>query len=94
MKIGIKKRDVACAHPFFIGWNLLSVLMGLNVDELTSLLTGGEYHYAVNEGEQSVVLAHTHVETGMVNGATLTLDDIAGFAIRTTKNFHSESFAF
>ena len=62
--------------------------MGLNVDELTSLLTGGEYHYAVNEGEQSVVLTHTDVETGMVNGATLTLDDIAGFAIRTTKNFY------
>ena len=68
--------------------------MGLNVDKLAAFFTGGEYYYAVNEGEEGVVLTHAYVETGVVNGATLTLDDIASFAFRTTEDFHTESFAF
>ena len=49
---------------------------------------------AIHEGVNRVVLAHTYVKTGMVNRATLTLDDIACFGVLTAKNLHSESFAF
>lgn len=69
-------------------------LGGLNVDELASLLALGEYYYTVDESEDGVVLAHTHVKTGVVNCATLTLDDVAGFAILTAENLYTESFAF
>mgnify|MGYP004448535399 CR=1 FL=1 len=53
-----------------------------------------EFYYAVYESIESVVFAHADVEAGMVNGATLTLDDVAGFSKLAAKNFHSESFAF
>ena len=68
--------------------------MGIDVDVFTSLLADGEYHYTVDQCEQGVVLAHSHVQSGVMNCAALTLQDVAGFAIRTTKNLHSESFAF
>ena len=55
--------------------------VGLHVDELAACLTGGEHYYAVDEGEESVVLTHAYVETGVVLSATLTLDDVAGFAL-------------
>jgi hypothetical protein len=42
----------------------------------------------------SVVLAHAHVATGMVCGATLTLDDVAGLYNLTAKLLDAESFAF
>ena len=41
-----------------------------------------------------MILTHAYVQTGMVNCATLTLDDIARFGVLTAKNLHSESFAF
>lgn len=72
----------------------VSVLMRLDVDEFTTFLTGGEYHHAINESEQSVILAHTYIETGMMLGATLTLQDIAGLAVRPTEDFNTKSFAF
>lgn len=68
--------------------------MGLDIDELASLFTGRENHYTINEGEESVILTHSYIETGMVLGSALTLDDITGFALRPTKNLHSETFAF
>ena len=40
--------------------------VGLHVDELAACLTGGEHYYAVDEGEESVVLTHAYVETGVV----------------------------
>ena len=67
--------------------------VGLDVDVLATLLAGGEYHNTVDQGEQSVVLAHAHVQSGVMNCAALTLNDVAGFAIRTTKDLYSESFA-
>ena len=67
---------------------------GSNVNKATSVLAFGEDYGTVNEGVESVVLTHAYVETGVVNGATLTLDDIASFAFRTTEDFHTESFAF
>lgn len=69
-------------------------LRGLNVDEFTSFFAFGEDNNTVNESEDSVVFAHANVETGMVNGATLTFDDVTGFAILTTENLYTESFAF
>ena len=68
--------------------------MGLHVDELAAFLTGGEHYNAVYEGEESVVLTHAYVKTGVVYCATLALDDIAGLAVGTTEDFHTESFAF
>ena len=69
-------------------------LSGLHVDKLATFLALGEYYYTVDESEESVVLTHTHVETGMVNGATLTLEDVTGFAMLTAENLNTESFAF
>ena len=44
---------------------------------------------AIAQGEQGVVSAHTHVVAGVVDGATLTHDDVTGDAMLTTKNFHA-----
>ncbi len=68
--------------------------VGLHVDELATLFACGEYNYSVDEGEESVILAHADIETGMVHCATLAFDDIARLTVRTTKNFHTKSFAF
>lgn len=75
-------------------WRLCLCLGRLNVDELAAFFAFSEDNNTVDEGEESVVLAHANVETGMVNGATLTLDDVTGFAVLTTENLHTESFAF
>ena len=55
--------------------------MGLNVDEFASFFTGGENYDAIDKSEESVVLTHADVKTGMVLSATLTLDDVACFAV-------------
>ena len=41
-----------------------------------------------------MVLAETHVFTGMVNCTALAFDDVAGFAFLTTENLNAKSFAF
>lgn len=69
-------------------------MMGLHVDELAAILTCGESYYTIDKGEEGMILTHTDVETGMVNSATLALEDVTGFAVRSTKNFHTESFTF
>lgn len=63
--------------------SMLCLLFGmrLNIDEFTSFLTGREHYHSVDESEESVVLAHSDIETGMVLSAALTFDDIAGFAL-------------
>lgn len=68
--------------------------MGLHVDEFAAFLACAEHYYAVNKGEECVVFAHTHVKTGVVRCATLTFNDVACFAVGTTKNFDAKSFAF
>lgn len=55
--------------------------MGFYIDELTSFLTGREYYHTVNKSEECVVLAHSDIEAGMMHRATLTLQDVAGFAV-------------
>lgn len=64
------------------------------VDEPTAILTLGKHHYTINQSVDSVILAHTHVFTRVVNCATLTLDNVAGLCILTAKNLNTESFAF
>lgn len=67
---------------------------GLHVDILAAFLTGGEEHYTVNESKESMVFAHTYIKPGVMLSATLTLDDIAGFAFAAAENFNTKSFAF
>ena len=52
--------------------------MRLYVDVFSTFFTGGENHYAVDEGEKGMILAHTNVQTGMVLSAALTLQDVTG----------------
>lgn len=51
-----------------------------NVDKLAAVATFGESYYTIDEGIDCVVLAKSDVEAGMMYGATLALDDIAGLA--------------
>lgn len=95
MMAGEKKTGCVGRHNLFLfqGKEVLR-FFGLHVDELATLFAGGEHHDSVDESEESVILAHTHVETGVVNCATLTLDDVTGFAMLTAENLYTESFAF
>ena len=67
---------------------------GSHVDEATAVATFGEEDGAVYESVEGVILADANVKTGMVNGATLTLQDVAGLAELAAKDLNSESFAF
>ena len=64
------------------------------VDELATVFAYSEEYGAVNERVDCVVFAHTDVEAGMMHGAALTFDDVAGFANLAAKEFHTESLAF
>ena len=79
---------------FWVWTDVLLCLCGLHVDELASFLAFGEHYHSVNKSEEGVILAHAYVETGVVHCATLTLEDVAGFAILSAENLHTESFAF
>ena len=69
-------------------------LCGLHIDELTAVLTFGKYYDTVNQSKQRVILAHTHVFTGMMHCTALTFDDVACFCKLTAKNLNAQSFAF
>ena len=64
-----------------------------HVDKLAAAFTFGESYSAINEGVKSVIFAHANVQTGMVNCATLTFDDVACFCKLATEYFDAESFA-
>lgn len=82
------------SRSFYVGISyLFSSLVGLNVDEFTSFLAGGEHNHTVDQCEKCVVLTHADIQSGMVYCSTLTLQDVASLAVRATKNLHSESFA-
>ena len=68
--------------------------MRLHVDKLAPLFAGRENHDSIDESEKGVVFAHSDVEAGMMLSATLTLDDVAGFAFAAAEDFHTETFAF
>lgn len=71
----------------------LCLSLGFYVDEATTFLALGEHHCAVNKRIEGVILAHAHVDAGMVHGTALTFDDVACLGVLTAKNLHSESFA-
>ena len=52
-----------------------------------------ELHRAINQGKQRVVFADTYVSTGVVLGAALTHDDVAGDERLTTEDFNAEALA-
>jgi hypothetical protein len=62
-----------------------------NVGFVVSLLL--EVHYAVNQGKQGVILADAYVGSGVVLGAALANDDVAGNGALTSKDLHAEAFA-
>ena len=68
--------------------------MGLNVDKFSAFFTGRENYNAIDQRDESVVLTHAYIKTGVMLGATLTLDDIACFAVATPEDFDAEAFAF
>ena len=67
---------------------------GSYIDEATAFFAAGEYHRAVNERVDGVILTHAYVQAGMMHCATLALDDVASFGELTAKNLNTESFAF
>lgn len=72
----------------------LSFCEGLNVDELSASFALCEHYCAINESIQSMVFTDAYIEAGMMYGATLALEDVAGFSMLTTENLNAESFAF
>ena len=44
-----------------------------------------EFHHTVDQGVERVVFAHADVLAGVVGGAALTHDDVAGDALLTAK---------
>ena len=48
-----------------------------------------EFHLAVNECVERVVLAHTDVLAGIVHGTALANDDVAGDALLAAPNLNT-----
>lgn len=67
---------------------------GVDVDELAAIAACGEANCTAYESVEGVVFANAYVLTGMVNGATLTFNNVACFGVLATKDFYTESFAF
>lgn len=72
----------------------LCFALGLYVDEVAAFFALSEHYSAVNESVEGVVLTHAYVEARVVNCTTLTFDNVACLGELTTKNLHTESFAF
>jgi hypothetical protein len=66
----------------------------LYADKATAIFACGEHNYSVNKGIDCMILAHAYVKTRVVNCATLTFDNVAGFSFLTAKNLNAKSFAF
>jgi hypothetical protein len=52
-----------------------------------------EFYHAVAKGENGMIFTETNIESGFVNGATLSDDDIAGLGELSAIDFHAETFA-
>lgn len=72
----------------------LCFAQGGYIDKLAAIATFGEENCAVDEGIDSVVFADAYVKAGVMHGAALTFDDVAGFALLTAEDFNAESLAF
>lgn len=88
------KKSRSMAETFLLIHGCLLVGVGLHIDKFAAGLAGREYHNAVDEGKQGVVLAHTYIKARVVLCATLALDDVSGFAFGSTEDFYAEAFAF
>ena len=53
-----------------------------------------EFDHAVDESEEGVIAADADVLAGVVGGAALADDDVAGDALLAAKDFDAKSFAF
>lgn len=82
------------AASFYGVRNQRLCLDGLNVDELAAVATFGELYGSAYEGEQGVVLADAYVKAGVMDGAALTLENVAGFGELAAENLYAETFAF
>jgi hypothetical protein len=60
--------------------------------ERTVIAAFAEHYFAIDESEQRVVLAHAYVLAGVVLGAALTHDDVAGNEGLATEDFYAETF--
>lgn len=79
--IKYKKGVIRQNHSFFISDDEVLSFFRLHVDELATLFSCGEYHNTVDEREESVILAHAYIQTGMMHCATLTFDNVTCFAV-------------
>ena len=90
----IKSEGCALRHsPRVVGVRL-SGLCGLDVDELATVATFAELYSAADEGIESVVLADTDIQTGMVHCAALTFENVAGFGELAAEDLNTQTFAF
>ena len=48
---------------------------------------------SVNKSIEGMILTHAHVQTGTMNCATLTTDDVASLSKLTTINFNAKTLA-
>ena len=68
---------------------LMHLLGGNNADVAAVLAAFVEFHHAVDESVERVVLAHADVLAGVVGCAALADDDVAGDAFLTAKNLNA-----
>ena len=73
---------------------MIPLFGGDDADEAAVLTAFVKLHDAVDEGVERVVLTHADVLAGVVDGAALTDDDVAGDSLLTTENLHTKSRAF
>ena len=64
------------------------LLLGGHYGDVAAVLTAFvELDHAVDEGEEGMIATDADVLAGIVGGATLTDDDVAGDALLTTEEF-------
>jgi hypothetical protein len=68
--------------------------VGDNGDKRAVLTAFVELHNAVAKSVESVVLAHTDVAARVVDGTTLTDDNVTGDAGLSAEDFNAQTFAF
>ena len=81
----------ACKSTRAIFSLFFCVCLGQNAHGGAVQATLLEGHDAVGQGIQRVIAAHTHVSAGIVTGAALTHDDVAGYTLLTTEDLDTES---
>lgn len=57
----------------------------------TAVKAAMESNYTVNECIERVILAHAYVLTGIVSGAALANEDVAGYARLAAPNLNAQS---